>query len=266
MTSGSWRSAERSTRAKLSSIFSWTCTWLTPGSRYSTGSSTVMILRVRRVDLGQRGVERRRLAAAGRAGDEDHAAGCGRAPGATASSIGARHAEPRRDGAGRCSGSAGASPPTRRTGSAWSRCGRRAHCRGCRRGSGRPAAGASRRCRGPTSASGAAPARTRSSSRPRSAGAARRRCESAHGGCALAARCGCRTREPEAASSNSVCSSLTTGASFNAASEPSGDAEVGLGLRQLGGQLLRKRADLLGAAVDAVDARQQLRLADHGER
>ena len=43
--SGSWRSVERSTRAKLSSIFSFTCTWLMPCSRYSTGSSTVTILR-----------------------------------------------------------------------------------------------------------------------------------------------------------------------------------------------------------------------------
>jgi hypothetical protein len=43
MMSGSWRSAARSTRAKLSSIFSLICTWLMPGSRYSTGSSTVMI-------------------------------------------------------------------------------------------------------------------------------------------------------------------------------------------------------------------------------
>ena len=45
MTSGSWRSTERSTRAKLRSIFSFTCTWVMPARRYSTGSSTVTILR-----------------------------------------------------------------------------------------------------------------------------------------------------------------------------------------------------------------------------
>ena len=32
-------------RPKVRSIFSCTCTWLMRGSRYSTGSSTVMILR-----------------------------------------------------------------------------------------------------------------------------------------------------------------------------------------------------------------------------
>ena len=40
--SGSWRSAERSTRANDRSILSFTCTWLMPFRRYSTGSSTVM--------------------------------------------------------------------------------------------------------------------------------------------------------------------------------------------------------------------------------
>ena len=43
MMSGSWRRAARSTRAKVSSIFSLIWTWLMPGRRYSTGSSTVMI-------------------------------------------------------------------------------------------------------------------------------------------------------------------------------------------------------------------------------
>ncbi len=43
MMSGSWRRAVRSTREKLRSIFSCTCTWFRPGRRYSTGSSTVMI-------------------------------------------------------------------------------------------------------------------------------------------------------------------------------------------------------------------------------
>jgi hypothetical protein len=44
ITSGSWRSAERSTRANVSSMRGLTCTWLMRGMRYSTGSSTVMIL------------------------------------------------------------------------------------------------------------------------------------------------------------------------------------------------------------------------------
>ncbi len=42
-------------------------------------------------------------------------------------------------------------------------------------------------------------------------------------------------------------------------------AEVGLRLRQLGGQLEREGADLLRAPVQAVDARHQLRLADDRE-
>ena len=45
ITSGSWRSTERSTRAKLSSILSFTWIWVTPASRYSIGSSTVTSLR-----------------------------------------------------------------------------------------------------------------------------------------------------------------------------------------------------------------------------
>ena len=45
ITSGSCRSAARSTRWKLRSILSITCTWFRPGRRYSIGSSTVMILR-----------------------------------------------------------------------------------------------------------------------------------------------------------------------------------------------------------------------------
>ena len=44
ITSGSWRRAERSTRLNVSSIFSLTWTWFKPSRRYSTGSSTVMIL------------------------------------------------------------------------------------------------------------------------------------------------------------------------------------------------------------------------------
>ncbi len=42
--SGSCRKVERKTLANVSPILSLTCTWLMPGRRYSTGSSTVMIL------------------------------------------------------------------------------------------------------------------------------------------------------------------------------------------------------------------------------
>ena len=48
-----------------------------PRSWYSTGSSIVMILSSIDLDLRQRGVERRRLAAAGRPGDQHHAVGLG---------------------------------------------------------------------------------------------------------------------------------------------------------------------------------------------
>src|SRR5260221_413789 len=43
--SGSARRIERSAPAKVSPAFGWICTWLMPGSRYSTGSSTVMMFR-----------------------------------------------------------------------------------------------------------------------------------------------------------------------------------------------------------------------------
>ena len=42
--SGSERRIERSAAAKDRPALLLTCTWLTPGSRYSTGSSTVMML------------------------------------------------------------------------------------------------------------------------------------------------------------------------------------------------------------------------------
>ena len=45
ITSGSWRSTERSTEANERSIFSFTWIWFIPATWYSTGSSTVMILR-----------------------------------------------------------------------------------------------------------------------------------------------------------------------------------------------------------------------------
>ena len=50
-------------------------TWMMPSMSYSTGSSVVMILSRDVVQLVERGVERRRLAGAGRAGDEDDAVG-----------------------------------------------------------------------------------------------------------------------------------------------------------------------------------------------
>ena len=42
--SGSDRRIERSAEAKVSPALGLACTWLMPGSRYSTGSSTVMTL------------------------------------------------------------------------------------------------------------------------------------------------------------------------------------------------------------------------------
>ncbi len=45
MTSGSWRTNERSAAAKVKPIAGLICAWLTPGMSYSTGSSTVRILR-----------------------------------------------------------------------------------------------------------------------------------------------------------------------------------------------------------------------------
>ena len=45
MTSGSWRTMCRSPVAKVRPIFGLTAIWLMPFSWYSTGSSTVMILR-----------------------------------------------------------------------------------------------------------------------------------------------------------------------------------------------------------------------------
>ena len=44
MTSGSWRKMARSALAKLKSILALTWVWPTPGSSYSIGSSTVMML------------------------------------------------------------------------------------------------------------------------------------------------------------------------------------------------------------------------------
>ena len=47
-TSGSWRRMARSARAKVISIFGFTGVWPMPSSSYSTGSSTVRMLRVLR--------------------------------------------------------------------------------------------------------------------------------------------------------------------------------------------------------------------------
>ena len=44
ITSGSERKIERSADANVMSAFTLICTWLIPWSRYSTGSSTVMML------------------------------------------------------------------------------------------------------------------------------------------------------------------------------------------------------------------------------
>ncbi len=43
-TSGSERKIDRSADANVSPALRFTCTWLMPGMRYSTGSSTVMTL------------------------------------------------------------------------------------------------------------------------------------------------------------------------------------------------------------------------------
>ncbi len=42
--SGSWRRIERSADPNVSPAFLLVCTWLMPGRRYSTGSSTVTML------------------------------------------------------------------------------------------------------------------------------------------------------------------------------------------------------------------------------
>ena len=44
MISGSYRTMDRRPLPKVRPAFSFTCTWVMPASRYSTGSSTEMIL------------------------------------------------------------------------------------------------------------------------------------------------------------------------------------------------------------------------------
>ena len=75
ITSGSWRRKLRSAAAKVMPRLTFICTWLMPGTRISTGSSTVEMLRCFVVEDVQRGVQRHRLARAGRAGDQHHAVG-----------------------------------------------------------------------------------------------------------------------------------------------------------------------------------------------
>ena len=67
ITSGSARTIERSPAAKVRPVFGLTCTCLTPSSSYSTGSSTVMIVLSGVLTRAEAGVERGRLARAGRA-------------------------------------------------------------------------------------------------------------------------------------------------------------------------------------------------------
>jgi len=44
MMSGSWRRKDRSAAAKVMPFLAFCCTWLMPGTRISTGSSTVEML------------------------------------------------------------------------------------------------------------------------------------------------------------------------------------------------------------------------------
>ena len=132
ITSGSWRRIARRPRAKVRSMCGLTWVWPTPSTAYSTGSSTVMMLRLRSLSRAERGIERGGLARAGRAGDEHDAVRPREQPlegGAVARGscrAGRGRAAPRR-----CR--AGASPPARRTASGWSRRARRS--RGRRRAS-----------------------------------------------------------------------------------------------------------------------------------
>ena len=73
MMFGSCRRNAFSAAAKVSPISVRTSTWLMPIRLYSTGSSAVMMLTSIVLIRGQRGVERRRLARARRAGDQHHA-------------------------------------------------------------------------------------------------------------------------------------------------------------------------------------------------
>ena len=61
--------------ANVNPALTLVCPWLMPGSQYSTGSSIVVTFLPDLGQLAERGVERRRLSAAGRAGHEDDALG-----------------------------------------------------------------------------------------------------------------------------------------------------------------------------------------------
>ena len=67
------------------------------------------------------------------------------------------------------------------------------------------------------------------------------------------------------ASSNTVCSSRTTGASACAFAQRLQADDAGLALAHLAREFLGQAGDLLGAPVDAVDGRQQVAFRDHGE-
>ena len=74
ITSGSLRRMVRSAVSNRSLSAVSTSDWATPTMSYSTGSSTVMIRPgIVGQPVPQRGVERGRLAAAGGAGEQDHA-------------------------------------------------------------------------------------------------------------------------------------------------------------------------------------------------
>ena len=73
MMSGSWRSSARKAAAKVKPILSLTWNWLMPGEVELDGVFDGADVDVGRVQFGQGRVERGALAAAGGAGDEDHA-------------------------------------------------------------------------------------------------------------------------------------------------------------------------------------------------
>jgi hypothetical protein len=66
------------------------------------------------------------------------------------------------------------------------------------------------------------------------------------------------------ASSNTVCSSLTTGASSAPGRRSEQIAEFDRHIAQVGGQFLGQAADFFGTPIDAIDQRQQMALGnDH---
>ena len=73
MMSGSCRNTLRSPAANVRPFLVLICVWLMPSIWYSIGSSSVTTFRVAGVDFLKGGVERRALAAAGRAGDQNEA-------------------------------------------------------------------------------------------------------------------------------------------------------------------------------------------------